>query len=39
MSQNLDCTYWCKGMIETKKENEDFLILICGKMKFYVKIK
>ena len=39
MSQNLDCTYWCKGMIETKRENEDILILICGQMKFYSKIK
>ena len=39
MSQNLDCTYWCKGMIETKRENEDILILICGQMKFYAKIK
>ena len=39
ISQNLDCTYWCKGMIETKRENEDILILICGQMKFYAKIK
>ena len=39
MSQKLDCTYWCKGMIETKRENEDILILICGQMKFYAKIK
>ena len=39
MSQNLDCTYWCKGMIETKREDEDILILICGQMKFYAKIK
>ena len=39
MSQELDSTYWCKGIIETKRENEVILILICGEMKFYVKIK